>query len=212
MSTPQPKIAVLIADDHEITRRGIREILAQVPEIEVLGEAQDGVETKQLVDQYHPQILLLDLVMPDHSPIEFERWVRINHPETITLILSAHDRDVYLSGMLEAGAAGYLDKKLRAGELITAIRRAASGEYIFTKEQLVRACRWRQETSQKWGSLSNREREVLQVLNEGKDNRAISASMGIQIDTVEKHLANIYKKLGVNSRSAAIHWWVENNT
>jgi DNA-binding NarL/FixJ family response regulator len=212
MSAEQPKITVLIADDHEITRQGIRHILEQVPDIEVLGEAEDGDQIKKLVARHHPQVLLLDLVMPHHSPVEFERWVRSNSPETATLVLTAHDRDVYLSGMMEAGAAGYLDKKLRAGQLVTTIRRAARGESVYSKEQILRARRWREETSQKWESLSAREREVLHLLTEGKDNRAIAKSLGIKVNTVEKHLDNIYKKLGVNSRSETIHWWVENNT
>jgi DNA-binding NarL/FixJ family response regulator len=212
MHPRQQRITVLIADDHEITRRGIREILEQVQEFKVLGEAEDGDQIKQLVAQYHPQVLLLDLIMPHHSPVEFEKWVRINSPETITLVLTAHDRDVYLSGMLDAGAAGYLDKKLRAGELISAIRRAAGGEFVYSREQLERARRWREETSRKWGSLSGREREVLQLLTEGNDNQSIAAILGIKNNTVEKHLENIYRKLEVTSRSEAIHWWVENHT
>jgi len=212
MSTQQHRITVLIADDHEITRRGIRDILDQVPDMEVLGEAQDGNEVRQMVADRHPQILLLDLVMPNHSPVEFEKWVRSNYPETITLVLTAHDRDAYLAGMLEAGATGYLDKKLRTGQLVAAIQRAAQGEYLFDKEQLERARRWREETSQKWESLSPREREVLQLLTEGKNNRAIAAALEIKVNTVEKHLDNIYKKLGVESRSEAILWWMENTT
>jgi DNA-binding NarL/FixJ family response regulator len=138
--------------------------------------------------------------------------VRANYPEIITLVLTAHDRDAYLSQMMDAGVAGYLDKKLRAGELVAAIRRAANGEFLFDRDQLQRARRWREETRHKWESLSTREREVLQLLTEGKNNRAIAASLGIRINTVEKHLENIYRKLEVSSRGETIHWWVENNT
>ena len=212
MPAQQPKITVLIADDHEITRKGIREVLEQLPDMEVLGEAQDGDEIRQSVAQQKPKILLLDLVMPNHSPVEFEKWVRVNYPETITLVLTAHDRDPYLSQMMEAGVAGYLDKKLRAADLVTAIRRAANGEYLFDKSQFERARRWREEIQRRWDSLSGRERAVLQLLTAGQDNRTIGACLGIKINTVEKHLENIYKKLGVSSRTEAIHWWVENNT
>src|SRR6266496_1414938 len=128
MSTQRNIITVLIADDHEITRTGIRNLLEQVPDFRVLGEAEDGNEIKGLVAKHHPQILLLDLIMPNLSPAEMEKWVRTNYPETITLVLTAHDRDSYLSNMMDAGAAGYLDKKLRAGQLVSAIRRAARGE------------------------------------------------------------------------------------
>lgn len=212
MTNPRNTITVLIADDHEMTRRGIRDFIEQAPDIQVVGEARDGDEIKRLVAEFHPQILLLDLIMPNLSPAELEKWVRENHPETITLVLTAHDRDAYLAGMMEAGAAGYLDKKLRAGQLISAIRRAARGESIFTKEQFERVRCWREEITRKWESLSKRERQVLQLLTEGMQNKDIAEFLSITVNTVEKHLANIYKKLGVTSRSEAVHWWDENIT
>jgi DNA-binding NarL/FixJ family response regulator len=205
-------ITVLIADDHPGWIEGVRSIISKAPDMEIVGEAQDGEEIKQKVAELRPDILLLDLVMPHHNPLEFERWVRENNPETITLVLTAHDRVAYLAGMMNAGAAGYLDKKMKANDLLAAIRRAAQGEFLFDKEQMERARRWREEVTAKWESLSAREREVLQRLTEGQDNHAIAASLGISINTVEKHLKNIYRKLGVTSRSEAIHWWVEKGT
>jgi len=151
-------------------------------------------------------------VIPNHNPTELEKWVRESYPEIITLVLTAHDRDAYLSGMLEAGAVGYLDKKLKGNDLLAAIRRAARGEFLFDKEQLKRARKWRDAVTAKWESLSSREREVLQLLTDGQDNNAIAASLGISINTVEKHLKNIYRKLGVTSRTEAVHWWVEKGT
>lgn len=212
MSTLHKKIRVLIADDHEVTRQGVRHFLEQADDIEVVGEAQNGHEIRQFVAELRPQILLLDLIMPDSSPVELEKWVRTNFPEVITLVLTSHDRDAYLSNMMDAGVAGYLDKKLRAGQLIAAIRRAAHGEFIFDKEQLERARRWREDVSKKWESLSFREREVLQMLTEGAENKTISNALEISVNTVEKHLQNIYKKLDVKSRTEAAHWWVEKNT
>ena len=205
-------ITVIIAEDHEMTRKGIHAFLDQAPDIHVIGEAEDGDQVKELVASLRPRILLLDLIMPKLSPAELEKWVRTNYPETVTLVLTAHDRDAYLSNMLEAGVSGYLDKKLRAGQLISAIRRAACGEFIFDKEQLTRARRWREDISRKWESLTERERRVLQMLTEGAKNKAISEVLGITVNTVEKHLENIYRKLGVKSRSEAIHWWIEKNT
>jgi DNA-binding NarL/FixJ family response regulator len=114
--------------------------------------------------------------------------------------------------MIDVGVSGYLDKKLRAGQLISAIRRAAYGESLFDKKQLKRARQWREDVTQKWESLSGREREVLQMLTEGLENKAIASSLNITINTVEKHLANIYRKLGVTTRSEAIHWWDEKIT
>jgi len=212
MAKPQKTITVLIADDHEMTRKGIRGFLEQAQDMQIVGEAQDGDEIKRLVAKLRPQMLLLDLIMPKLSPAELEKWARENYPETITLILTAHDRDAYLASMMEAGAAGYLDKKMRAGDLISSIRRAARGEFLFDKKQLERARRWREAVSGKWESLSKREREVLQMLTEGAENNAIAASLEITINTVEKHLKNIYRKLGVSSRSEAICWWLEKGT
>ena len=202
-------ITVLIADDHPATLLGIRSILEKAPDIRIVGEAVDGNQIQQLVAELRPNILLLDLKMPHLSPAELEKWVRTNYPETITLVLTAHDRDAYLLNMMDAGVAGYLDKKLQAGQLISAIQRAAHGEILFDKEQMERARRWRAEVALKWESLSEREREVLQLLTEGGDNKMIAASLGIAISTVEKHLANIYNKLGLTSRAEATHWWIE---
>ncbi len=205
-------INVLIADDHEMTRKGIRNFLEQAPDMQVIGEAQSEEEIKEMVASCRPQILLLDLIMPNFSPVELEKWVRTYYPETIALVLTAHDRDAYLSMMMDAGVAGYLDKRLRAGDLIAAIRRAACGEILFDKVQLERAHRWKEEVSQRWDSLSVREQEVLKLLTEGLENRSIAESLGIQANTVEKHLQNLYKKLGVTSRMEAMRWWVEKNT
>ena len=205
-------ITILIADDHEMTRKGIRKFLSHASDMKVVGEASNEDQIKKLVGKLHPRILLLDLVMPDFSPSQCEKWVRTNYPETITLVLTDHDRDSYLSSMVDAGVAGYLDKKLRAGQLISAIRRAAHGEILFTKEQLDRVIQWRKDVTIKWESLSGREREILQHLIEGEENKKIGQLLGITVNTVEKHLENIYKKLGVNSRTEAIHWWVEKIT
>jgi DNA-binding NarL/FixJ family response regulator len=182
---PSTEITVLLADDHPLALAGVRSILEKAPDIKIVAEVQDGKDIKSLVAKLRPNILLLDLKMPNHSPVELERWVRENYPETITLVLTSHDRDAYLAGMMDAGAVGYLDKKLKGNDLISAIRRAARGEFLFDKEQIERARRWREEVTAKWESLSDREREVLQLLSEGQDNHAIAASLEISINTVE---------------------------
>ncbi len=114
MSDSEPIIRLVLADDQEITRAGIRATLSKAPDIEIIGEARDGNEAQQLTAQLRPHILLLDLVMPGPRAYEVERWVRANCPETVTLILTAHDRDAYLTEMVEAGAAGYLTKEISA--------------------------------------------------------------------------------------------------
>lgn len=208
----QRKIKILIAEDHPTTLLGIRFVLEKIADFKIVGEATDGARIKHMVAELQPDILLLDLKMPHLSPVDLERWVRENYPETNTLVLTAHDKDVYLVNMMDAGVAGYLDKKLRIGQLASAIRHAANGETLFDEQQMERARLWRESVSQKWESLSEREREILLLLTEGEDNKKIAASLSISINTVEKHLQNIYKKLGMSSRTEAIHWWMEKGT
>jgi len=203
----QPKtITVLLADDHPVAREGVRGILAKLPDIQIVGEAQNEKEVKELVAKLHPKILLLDLKMPGTSPFEIEKWVRENYPETITLVLTAHDRDFYLAGMMDAGIAGYLSKTERADNLIAAIRRAAIGDSLFTNEQVIRAKKWRQEVGEKWEKLTEREREVLLLVAQGQSNKTIAKNLGITLKTVAYHISTILDRLDLESRSEAVAW------
>ena len=170
MPSPKKSIKVLIADDHPGWIEGVRSIISKASDMQVVGEVQEGEQIKQKVAELKPDILLLDLVMPNHNPRELEKWVREHYPETATLVLTGHHRDAYLAGMMDAGAAGYLDKKLKGNDLLGAIRRAARGEILYTTEQMERARRWREDVIAKWDSLSGREQEVLQLLSEGQGN------------------------------------------
>lgn len=205
----EKKISVLIVDDHPPLRAGVRVILEKTPDIYVIGEAGSGEEAEKLLSELRPNIILLDLKMPNFSPSAFEKWARENYPETITLVLTAHDRDAYLAGMMEAGAVGYLDKEARAEHLIEAIRRAASGESLFDEEQKRRARKWREDVEKKWNDLSERERQVLRLLAEGLHNKDVASRLGITIKTLDKHLEKIYQKLAVTSRAEAILWGKE---
>jgi DNA-binding NarL/FixJ family response regulator len=208
-SQPPKKISVLIVDDHPSLRAGVRAMLEKTPDIYVVGEAGSGDDAKNLLVKLRPDIILLDLKMPGFSPAAFEKWARENYPETITLVLTAHDRDAYLANMMDAGAAGYLDKDARSGQLIAAIRRAASGESLFDEQQKKRAAKWHEEIEKKWNSLSEREKQVLRRIADGQSNKAIASGMGITTKTVDKHLEKIYEKLRVTSRAEAILWGSE---
>src|SRR5215213_4214826 len=105
------KISVLIVDDHPPLRAGVRAMLEKTDDIYVIGEAESGDEAKKLLVELRPNIILLDLKMPGFSPAAFEKWARENYPQTVTLVLTAHDRDAYLANMMDAGAVGYLDKE-----------------------------------------------------------------------------------------------------
>jgi DNA-binding NarL/FixJ family response regulator/5-methylcytosine-specific restriction endonuclease McrA len=161
MSKPDETTRVLIADDHPATRRGIRAILEEAQDIEVVGEAENGIEAQELVAKLRPDILLLDLVMPGLRPFEVEKWVRTNYPNTVTLILTAHDRDFYLAEAIQAGVSGFIVKEEKPDRLIDAIRRAAQGDILITQKQLDRASSWRGKVGERWESLTQRERHVV---------------------------------------------------
>jgi DNA-binding NarL/FixJ family response regulator len=206
MNDSRPAIRLLLADDHPATRAGIRTILAQAPDILVVGEAQDGYEARRLVGELRPHIPLLDLQMPGPRLSEVEKWVRAHYPETITLVLTAHSRDAYLTSMADAGVAGFLAKNTPAEHLIAAIRRAVHGEILFDSEQLTRIRRWREEVGQRWDSLTERERQVLTLVAKGKTDQQIADELHLHVKTAENHVSNILHKLNVATRTEAAVW------
>ena len=203
-------ITILIADDHPIIRAGIRALIEHDPDMKVVGEAQDGDDTRRQVAQLHPQVLLLDLRMPGMSAAELEKWVRTHYPSTITLVLTAHDRDAYLASMMDAGVAGFLEKNVPDSQLIHAIRRAVRGDILFSNEQFNRVRKWREQEGAQWKSLTRREREVLSLLAQGLDNVKISDALHISIKTTAYHITHILQKLQVSSRQEAIVWFNKN--
>ena len=206
MITQNKKITVLLADDHPLARAGIRTLLAQAEDMEIVGEAKDGFEVQGLVTKLRPQVLLLDLKMPGPRSFEIEKWVRENYPETITLVLTAYDRDSYLAVMMDAGVAGYLSKEESEDRLIAAIRRAVRGEILFDKAQYARADQWRENIGEKLKKLTDREHEVLKLLAKGMDSQAISTTLGIRPKTVSFHITNLLSKLQLKSRQEATIW------
>jgi RNA polymerase sigma factor (sigma-70 family) len=204
------KISVLVVDDHPPLRAGVRAMLEKTPDIYVIAEAGNGDKAGKLLDELHPNIILLDLKMPNFSPSAFEKWAREKYPETITLVLTAHDRNAYLANMMDAGAVGYLGKEARAEQLIEAIRHAASGESLFDELQKKRAQRWHDDVEKKWNSLSERERQILRLMAEGASNKEIASKLSVSESTVEKHLERIFQKLEVSLRAKAVIWGIEN--
>ncbi|MBI5951000.1 MAG: response regulator transcription factor [Chloroflexi bacterium] len=203
-------ITIVIADDHPIARAGIQNLLSSDPELVIIGEAENGIEAQELVAKLRPNILLLDLKMPGPRPAEIERYVRTNYPETITLVLTAHDRDVYLADMVEAGVRGYFSKSVRGETLIKAIHRAVEGENLLTEAQIERVKQWQENKSDKRKKLTERERGILLLMCRGLDDSAISRELGVTYQTTVYHVTNLRKKLGGISRQQAIMWANEN--
>lgn len=203
-------IHLVLADDQELSRQGLRRILEKATDIKIVGEAHNGREAQKLVAKLQPDVLLLDLIMPDVRPYEVEEWVSKNYPQIATLILTGHDRKRFLAQAIARGVKGYLTKNQSGSQLIGAIRRAVSGEFIISDEQLAEAARWQFEAGEPWKKLTRQERLVLQHLSNGKSNQQISKEMQITVKTVESHVHNIFDKLGLFSRSEVIVWMHKN--
>lgn len=200
-------ITIVLADDHAIVRQGLRALLSAQPGLQVIGEAGDGREAVELVQQLRPRVLLLDLMMPALSGLEVTRQVaRL----TRVVILSMHANEAYVVEALRSGAAGYVLKDSTADELVCAVRAAAAGERYLSSpfsEQSVEAYIERAELAQEerlLQTLTPREREVLQLTVEGLSAAEAAARLCISPRTVEAHRSNLMHKLGVKSQAELI--------
>ncbi|MCC7119151.1 MAG: response regulator transcription factor [Anaerolineales bacterium] len=199
-------IRILVADDHALAREGLYSVLSTADDMEVIGKAESGHEAMQMVTALLPDVLLLDLVMPDVRPFEVEEWARKNHPQVATLLITAHHRERFLAKAIENNSRGYLTKDQDTVAFLDAIRKAASGEFVITAEQIAAAQLWKQTVGQRWDSLTPQEREVLRQISAGASNLEIANGLSITVKTVESHVANIFRKLEVDSRGKAIAW------
>jgi DNA-binding NarL/FixJ family response regulator len=202
-------VRVLLAEDHVITRQGIRRVLEDEPGIEVVGEAGDGEEAVQLATETKPDVIVMDIAMPKLNGIEATRRIKAVLPTTAVLILSAYDDDEYVFGLLEAGAAGYLLKTVGGDELVRAVRSVFNGEPVLdpvvAKKVIARVTshgRVREPAREE--RLSEREMEVLKLAAEGLGNKDISARLHLSRRTIEGTLRAVFNKLGVGSRVEAI--------
>ena len=200
-------IRVLLAEDHAVVRESIRQFLSREPDLEVVGEAGDGEEAVRLAAQLKPDIVLMDVAMPDVSGIEATNRIKALCPATAVLALSAYDYDQYIFALLEAGAAGYLLKDVSGQELVDAIRAVRRGDCILHPAVTRKVvARFRRTTGEELRSsvLTEREMEVLKMAAKGMCNKDIADDLFLSIRTVETHLENIFNKLGVSSRTEAV--------
>jgi DNA-binding NarL/FixJ family response regulator len=202
-------VTVLLVDDHKIVREGTRQLLSQSAEIKVVGEATDGREAVSLAGTLMPQVVVMDVRLPNLSGIEATRIISEQFPQIKVLILSAYDDDGYVFPLFEAGASGYLLKTSSGEELVKAICTVSVGETALSPRvgaKLVKRVSHHQVFQAKHGteSLTARELEVMRSAAHGLSNKAIAAELEISIQTVQVHLRNIFSKLQVSSRSEAI--------
>ncbi len=197
-------IRVVVVDDHALHRDGTRQILEAHPDLQVVGDAASGEVALALVNQLHPDVVLLDIRLPGMNGIEVARQLTRDHPDVRVLMVSAYDEDEYVRGALEAGAAGYLRKTAPGKELVHAVRAVAAGASVLQSGLAARLLSSTRQREQGADDLTERELAVLRLLAAGLHNREVATRLGISARTVDRHCDNIYAKLGVGSRTEAV--------
>ena len=201
---------VLLADDHSIVRRGLRSLIETQPDLKVVAEAGDGLEALKLCDEHQPDAVILDVAMPKLNGIEVaERLQKLHRPPSV-LILSMHADESYIIRALAAGARAYLLKDATDEDLIPALRAVAAGKPFFSPsvtgvliEDYVRQLQARGLTDS-YHLLTDREREVLQLLAEGRSNKEVAALLDVGVSTVETHRANLMQKLNLHNTAEIV--------
>ncbi|HEX6306487.1 MAG TPA: response regulator transcription factor [Anaerolineales bacterium] len=208
------KIRVILADDHTILRDGIRALLADETDIQLIGEAEDGRAAVRMACELKPDIVIMDIAMPLLNGLEATRQIKRHLQETEVLILSMHDNEEYIRQVLAAGAMGYILKDAAARELIEAIKTVRRGEAVLssaiTRLVIEDYLRWGGVQPQdENGNLTPREREVLQLIAEGYTNKAIADILCLSIKTVQAHRANLMGKLDLHDRGELIKYAIQ---
>ena len=192
---------VLIVDDHPVVRSGLRTVLDADPSLTIIGEAGTGEEALEMAGEHHPDVVLCDLRLGDGMDgIETTAALRTLSPAPAVVILTTFDRDVEIMGAVEAGAAGYILKDVAPEKIAEAIRRAGAGELVLSPDLASRVL-----SGMRSPRLTEREIEVLQLLSTGATNKEISRALFVTEATVKSHIAHIFTKLDVDSRSRAVH-------
>ncbi len=208
MQTPEKKIRVLVADDHSVVRQGLRMFLLVQPDMEMVGEAQNGREAVRKVAELAPDVVLMDLVMDGNEAdgIDATREIRAHHPQTQVLVLTTFLEDSRVSEAIQAGAVGFILKEVEAEDLVRAVRGAARGEPQLHPEaaKLLMGMATRPKPApDSSASLTERERDVIALIAEGWSNKQIARELSISETTVKGHVANILGKLELADRTQA---------
>jgi DNA-binding NarL/FixJ family response regulator len=200
-------IRILIADDHGIVRSGLRMLIERQADMEVVAEADDGVEALRLAQAERPDIAVLDVSMPRMTGLQAAREVRAHCPDTRVLMLSMHDDERYFFEGLEAGAAGYVLKRAADTDLIGALRTVASGRtFLSGSTQQALMTEWLEGGREPEDPLTPREIEVLKLIAEAHTNREIAETLGLAEKTVESHRGNLLSKLGMRDRVELVRY------
>ena len=204
-------IRILLADDHALVRQGFGMILEAQPDMEIVGQAGNGREAVELAGQLHPDVAVVDVAMPELNGIEATRRIGQISPRTRVLALSMHKDSVYVREILRAGARGYLLKDSGDADLVAAVRAVAKGDgYISPSVSDAVLSDYRRHVSDPLDLLTSREREVLQMIAEGKTNKEIAASLNLSVYTVEAHRGRVMEKLNLHSTGELVRFALRN--
>ena len=205
-------IRLMLVDDQEIVRAGLRSLLERIPEIEVVGESSEGERAVELAAELQPDVVLMDVSLPDINGAEATRRIKAAMPEVQVLALTIHEDEAYFFEMLNAGASGYIPKRASPDDLISAIHVVAEGEVFLhpvvagtlVQDYLRRVSTGSERAS--YGKLTPRQREVLTMIAEGLSNQDIADHLGISVRTVERHRENIMERLNLHSRADLVKY------
>jgi DNA-binding NarL/FixJ family response regulator len=200
-------LRVLLAEDHSLMREAVRLVLDEADGMEVVGEAENGEQALQLAAQTQPDVVLLDIRMPGMDGLRCLELLRERHPDVTVAILSSLDEPEQINAALRRGAAGYIIKTISPGDLPAALRQMVERSVYYSVSNLEQAY----GRSARAAGLSEKEIAILQHLAEGRSNRQIAAELYISEQTVKFHLRNIYRKLGINSRTEAMRFAYEHD-
>jgi DNA-binding NarL/FixJ family response regulator len=202
------KLRIVIAEDHTILREGLRLLLSSDPNLEVIGEAEDGREAIQCVEKFKPDLILMDLSMPRMTGLDAISEIRKRFKETKILVLTVHKTEEYILATFKAGADGYFLKDSTHAELVIAVHKVLSGKHYISPEISEKVIegylegRKTLKTRTSWETLTQREREILKLIAEGYRNKEIADDLCISVKTVEKHRANLMEKLDLHNVQA----------
>jgi two-component system, NarL family, response regulator NreC len=214
MNDHTTSITIVIADDHDVVRLGIRTLLEKEPGFYIAGEAKNGMETVDLVKRLKPGLVLLDLMMPDINGIQVTRKIKKYSPKTGVIILSMHNNEAYVLEALKNGASGYVLKESTGAELVHAIHEVIAGRRFLSPPLSECAIEAYVRTAGKtimdiYGTLTNREREVLQLSAEGFNTIDIAGKLSISLRTVEVHRFNLMRKLGLHNQTELVRFAIQ---